>query len=178
MGEKHYCDDEVDEAIRTVERHKASSSGEVPVVAAVPIDDVHPWWTTLRLPLTIIAISLLLFSISLTALAFVALSNRQNDAHARDVQACRDRFTAAITEGAAGTRFTSAALDNTFNRGLLELIQTGSIENVDPDALAVAIAENEESMIRDQEAVDAREVWEAAGSPPPYPSAAPTSEDD
>lgn len=173
---KHYCDDEVDEAIRTVER--AKHSGEVPVVAAVPIDDVHPWWTTLRLPLTIIAVSLLLFSISLTSLAVLALSDARETTEQRDLRTCRDRYTAEITEAAAETRLTTAELTNMFNRGLIDLIETGTVESIDAQELAVAIAANEQSMIEDAEAIAARERWMAEGSPLPCPLDAPEPPDE
>lgn len=163
-----HCDADVDDAIATVEASR-TPSGEIPVVAAVPIDNVHPWWFTFRLPLTIISISLLLFSVSLTTLAVLALMAGRDDAREDVLRDCREAYESEVFSATARTRLTTARLTNSFNTALLEIIREGSVESVDPEALARGITDNEQSIVRDSAAVEAWDAWVAAGEPLPCP---------
>lgn len=141
-------------------------SGQVPIVPAA-VD--HPWWSSLRLPLTIMAVAFLVNSVAVTSLTVLQVRDENATEQAARERACRDAYTAVVAVAASQTRTAVADGQVAFNEGLLSLLQ--GVPAVDIDSTALREANERISMAteRDQQAVDQRDGWESAGSPLPCP---------
>jgi hypothetical protein len=167
-------DEQVDRAIEAVER--------TPLVIVPRVDDVYPWWSRLRLPLTIMCIIGLLMTGSLVALVVDDFfddraeqrESREREAvieqQAIDLQKleCRQAFNDRVMQTAALTRLTSGVLDNSFNNALLDFMGGGE-SSINQPLLRQRIGENEVALLLDQRAVVEKNDWVLAGEPLPCP---------
>ena len=137
-------------------------SGEVPIVVQ------YPWWVTLRVPLSIIGIAILLLRVALSGLAALQLRDQSRDHESEEIRTCRELLSAEITNRASATRAAMAVAQAAFNDGLIAVIDDAP-EGVDPDVLREANAAIPIALEAERRAINARDAWDSAHNPLPCP---------
>lgn len=128
----------------------ATSTPLIPLI----VDDVHPWYATLKWPLTIIAAALLAVAGSTVLLAVALVRATDEDIIRKQQVECREEYTANITA-------TGRASDIARDALIIALSEEGR------PGVPEAIVNLTEANRLDAEALAARDAYDEAGRPLP-----------
>jgi hypothetical protein len=133
------------------------------------IDDIYPWWKKLRTPLIILSGVIIVLCLSVITLA-VTLQRISNDrVRVNEQDACYNLYTGLSSEATAAVRSASARVDNAGWTALVALSENGSIGPSDTEEIGDLIAKSEAALAVDQQRLEERSMWVAAGKPLPCP---------
>lgn len=133
------------------------------------VDDVYPWWTTLKWPLLLFSLVFGLLCIAVIFLAITLQVSVDDREFEYNQDACYDAFTSDSSNATARVRAAATQLDAA---GWSALV--GSVNGVEVTPEVVANVEElinatEEALKVDEAAIAARDTWVAEGRPLPCP---------
>ncbi|WP_116996364.1 hypothetical protein [Desertimonas flava] len=160
----------VDQAYRVLDEAAEDRliTGEIPIVVVK-----HPWWVTLKGPMYLLGLAMVLFAVSITTLAFATLSRTDAQREQEAIDECNRLWSQRITEASFGSRRASAESDVAFNDALLVVLESGDLDAVDTTGLVESNSNTEQALERDEATIRDRDAWVAAGQPMPCPVEAP-----
>jgi len=136
---------------------------------AALIDNVHPWWATLRWPMFILSCSFLVLCLSVIFLALTlkTATERGNKEYKED--ACYDQLNINATEASARVRAAGTHIDASGWVALLEQVSGNEVTQETIDNVILLVEEVEKALSFEQEAIDERQTWIDDGRPLPCP---------
>lgn len=133
------------------------------------IDNVYPWWATLKVPLFVLSI---VFATLCLAVIFLAVTLRQatyeNDVEYRE-DACYDRYNVIQADAVARVRASASAVDNAGWYALVSSANGVEITQETVDEVDMLITRSEEALVQEAARAEERQIWLEAGKPLPCP---------
>lgn len=159
-GEEHY-EMSVDEAKKILEEdthHKKEL-----------IDNVYPWWATMKWPLMLISVALIVLCTSVVFLA-VTMKVLANDREEEfEIDACYDAFTSDSSQATARVRAAATRVDNAGWNALVNSVGGVEVTQEVVDEVEALIKASNDALAEDQASINRRDAWVDEGQPLPCP---------
>lgn len=137
--------------------------------AARPVDNVFPWWQTLRWPLLMLSTAFFVLCLSLIFLSVTVAQVTDDRAREYEEDACYDKFTSDSSEATARVREAATRVDIAGWTALINQANDVEVTQEMVDEFTILVGQAEVALDRDAEAIEQRDEWVEVGRPLPCP---------
>ena len=135
----------------------------------IPIDDVYPWWQTLRTPFFILSGVLAFMCLAVIFLAVSVRTLSADRTQEFEEDACYDLFSSDSSEATARVRAAATRLDSAGWGALVRSVGDIPIDDDVVSDIDRLVREANEALQLDQQKIQERDAWVNEGRPLPCP---------